>query len=605
MAKAKPGSRQAAKTVEMARAAAALHLEESQSSKPTPRSRMAQMAAAQPPPPPQQAQQAQQSPGVLATIVKLAAAAVIGATKGAALGSIAGAALGGVLGSVAGPAGTVVGAAGGAMLGGKYGAAIGATIGGAAGATAYGGTAQGPGRPPPPPSGSPPSAGGALPAAAKTPTTATTAPPAAAAQPAAAGFQQLATQLAGLTVVMHDLAGRQGGAPASRLGGWTGGFGERQQPGGRMEAIGDTVRGGGAVAAGGIPAVGSGMSALGNAAHETADAMLSIAGGPVLGAFSELGGKMTQFVGALNPAAVEIFSWAMKDLSAVIGKALMPVFSVLTGAVKQASNLLLPVAQELAPIFGQIAQTMMSVFQPMMQLLVNQVRLVLPVFQLLADVMSLVAPVMQAYYTILAAGMKTLADLFASMFGAGYKEGMDAAKTAMQKLANYAIIAAGALLKMAANMGFKPALKGLENLLQAAKGGEQAQAGGIGAATAARVTDIRSFEREQLTAAFTATQGMGDPGKTQEKLLEESVKVLTQLVDGTLDADQAMKDLKAAIVKEIADGADKIVTAITGKPVEAFGHEVAGRAPQIAGAQAMPGGWAAAALAELLFGNRR
>ncbi|HEX8158768.1 MAG TPA: hypothetical protein VF526_15390 [Solirubrobacteraceae bacterium] len=366
-----------------------------------------------------------------------------------------------------------------------------------------------------------------------------------------------------MVAAVHALAARQGPA-AAKLGGWGGSFGEREKDNGRWNVVGNSVAGAGATA-------NAGLSGLQKAADETGSAMLMMAGGPVLGAFSELGGKMTQFVGALNPAAVQVFDVAMKDLSAVVGTALMPVFSVLTGAVKQASNLLLPVAQELAPVFAQIAEAGMQVFQPMMQLFANVVRYAMTPLQVLADILTGIAPLYQAYYTIAATLVGTLAELLGSLMGGGYKDAMKQTQTAFQKLANYAVIAAGALAKMAASVGFGAGNTFLKNLIEAAKGGKQGAAEGLGAATQGRVTDIRSFEKEQMAAAFTATQGMGDAAKTQEAYLAEAVKTLEGIQGGALDAKEVLRKIGNDIVKAVTDGIDAVLVKMGFDP--AFGNK--------------------------------
>lgn len=267
---------------------------------------------------------------------------------------------------------------------------------------------------------------------------------------------------------------------------------------------------------------------------------------------------MEKFIGALNPSAVQVFDRALNDLSAVVGTALMPVFSVVTQAVKQFGNLLMPLAQELAPVFGQIASTVMQVLQPVMQVVVNMFRLATPALQLFADVLSTVAPLLQMQQTVWAAIIQTVSDGFASLFGSGYKDAMTGAQTAMQKLANYAVITAGALAKLAASAGFSPGNAFLKNLIEAAKGGRQTSTEGLGAATQGRVTDIRAYEREQMAAAFTATQGTA-VGKRQEDYLAEAVATLEKIQDGSLDAKEALRQVGREIVAGVREGIGKIL----------------------------------------------
>ncbi len=296
---------------------------------------------------------------------------------------------------------------------------------------------------------------------------------------------------------------------------------------------------------------------------------VALAGGGAAGMLGDLAGQMSQFVAALNPSAVEVFSQAMGDLNAVIGTALMPVFTILTTAVRQVANLLLPVAEELAPVFAQIAGVIMSVLQPAFQTLTGLIRLTIPPLQIFSDILSALAPLLVAYQTIQAAVIDVLADFMKSLLGPDYAEGMNEFKSAMQKLAGAAITTVGALARMSQTMfGFGDKL--LDSLIKATEGGRQKKAEGL-AAKQGTLTSFGGLDSQELVKAFSASGIAGEQDKTDNQWLKEANDNLKDIKAGIVSPEQWMDQL-----------VDKIFNKLTHRlAVKIFG-ETLNRAAEVA-----------------------
>ncbi len=306
----------------------------------------------------------------------------------------------------------------------------------------------------------------------------------------------------------------------------------------------------GQVASAGKAVVGGGLGA-----------MASLAGGPITGALSEFAGKIMSFVEALNPSAVMMFSQSLKDLQAVVGTALEPVFGVLTDAVREAADLLLPVTKQLAPVFGQIARTVMDVLQPVMQTWANQLRALVPIIQLVADVMSGVAPVMVAVQTVMAAVTRTVGDFIASLFGSGYRDAMASFKSAMQRLASAVLLTVGAMLRASQDL-FGVGGRALQNLIDATRGGDRGAARGLGAATGGSVTSLQSWEQAQLAAAFTAS-GTAGGTRSDNEWLQEAANRLEEMQRVNAEAQNWLRqNFAAALV--VLDAIKRGIDAIRG-----------------------------------------
>ena len=83
----------------------------------------------------------------------------------------------------------------------------------------------------------------------------------------------------------------------------------------------------------GISKIGREVKAVGGIAAGGAGAAMGAITGPI-GALGAAADMISKFTNALNPAIMEQFSMAMKDIFAVVGQALVPAFEILTPAIQ-------------------------------------------------------------------------------------------------------------------------------------------------------------------------------------------------------------------------------------------------------------------------------
>ena len=173
-------------------------------------------------------------------------------------------------------------------------------------------------------------------------------------------------------------------------------FGGGTKPAVEPEALptGD-LAGGGGEAAGGLGA------ALGPVA---------IAAAASAAALSEIVSKSRAFVEALSPATIQIFDQSMRDLQATVGTALIPIFTVLTGAIRQVSGILLPVMEAFTPIVQQASEiiagrlilsvkTLAGIFEGVMPV----IKLLIGLWEFMNDLMKPIFIAMQANFALLGA----------------------------------------------------------------------------------------------------------------------------------------------------------------------------------------------------------
>jgi hypothetical protein len=288
-----------------------------------------------------------------------------------------------------------------------------------------------------------------------------------------------------------------------------------------------------------------------------------------VGAFQQAAGAMRPFVEAFSPSAILMFDAAMRDLSAVIGSAVLPFFNLLTGALRSFASILLPAVQEMAPVIDQIAgvfgellagamdqiemlmepvkaivelfAVLLDVLKPVMKLFqaINQVLfayvgllvnnaavilgLLLQALKPILDIMGAMAPIWKALSVIIAGitnAIKVWAQSLSLAWGGDFVETFT---DAMQQLAKAAILAAAALAKMLGLEGF---VEGMKRAL----GGERRGAAGFAAPQDARVqTDIQAFARQMAEAAAVATTPGADTKSEEQKWRESTLEALKTL----------------------------------------------------------------------------
>jgi hypothetical protein len=342
-----------------------------------------------------------------------------------------------------------------------------------------------------------------------------------------------------------------------------------EQLGNRMAAQvarANEVRGRIATAPPGMAAPAGEAAGAGGAAGGIAAGMAVVAGaaGLAAAAFTAAAGSVAGFVQAFSPATLLQFNLAMKDAAAVVGSALAPVLEIMTQAVREVSAMLYPVAQALAPVFQQLAETLKAVFMPIIDQVAANIQFLLPAIRFLGDLFSNLATVVRENFV--ASFMPT---------GDTLKSFSDQVRDAFGELAKAALLTAAYLARLVGATGF------IDGMLKSLTGGraERRDATGLGAPSQARLSGVPEFAASVMTAAFTATGAGAGPKKTED-WLADAVKGIEEIKAGN---DQSIDKLIEAIgritdqaVKSILEGLSKGAQgALAEKALDVSRHPVA------------------------------
>ncbi len=256
-------------------------------------------------------------------------------------------------------------------------------------------------------------------------------------------------------------------------------------------------------------------------------------------AFTSLAQKLVPFVEAFAPGAVLAFNQAMRDTSAVVGSALLPVLNVMTGIVRHVGDALIPVAQKLAPILQTLADTVgkiigvwVNTFASVLGAFADAIRPLMPIFEGLGSLL-------QAWGVIVGGLLGGFMKMWTNLMGVP-ADGANKLKDAFQSLAKAAVLAVGALAKFA---GADSILKGMINAL----GGEVKKGGSTGFAvpTNVQIQDAMSFNRDLAIRAFSA-QGAPDPSD-EEEWRKEALEELQKLNAGQTTTWETLKQSFASL----------------------------------------------------------
>lgn len=165
------------------------------------------------------------------------------------------------------------------------------------------------------------------------------------------------------------------------------------------------------------------LSGLVSAPGKTALGAAGAAGGAAQGAISSLNsvfGPIASIVEKMNPAAVEMFSRAMDDLTAVMGDLLLPILEAGTGLVRRFADILNsivpafdPIIEVIVELVGIMADLLLPIFEavtPLIQLFGAILKSMMPVVQFLADIFKKVLGVIGMFTKALVELWNTLAN---------------------------------------------------------------------------------------------------------------------------------------------------------------------------------------------------
>ena len=173
--------------------------------------------------------------------------------------------------------------------------------------------------------------------------------------------------------------------------------------------------------------------------------------GAVVGALAGFVATMQVFVQALAPNVIQQFGIAIRDLMATIGYSAVPMFLILTDAIRQVSGIILPVMQELRPVLEDLTKVFSGI-------LIAQVRLagvlffISPLILFFASGLQMAPAPLSLLMDVLTVTVRTFEELITAVFGG--KAGVDDVRQAtafftkiIQQVATGLVILAGSILK--------------------------------------------------------------------------------------------------------------------------------------------------------------
>lgn len=297
--------------------------------------------------------------------------------------------------------------------------------------------------------------------------------------------------------------------------------------------------------------------------------------GAVMGikdAFDSVASAVKPYVAAFAPSTVQSFDLALRDTTAVIGYALVPVLQTCTQIVRAFGDAILPVMRDLEPAIREVSGTLMQVLQPVITNLGGILRGLAAGALGLFDVLRPMVPAWLAWIDALHVASaiyqgvvaQTVAFWGAILKGAtqllGLSGNYQTLGDAIRRLAGNAIVAAAALAKL---FGFDAALKQIKRAF--GEGQEKGASTGFGAATNPQILGLPEWSKQIALAAFTA-QGSG--GESKEDAFSRQVLERLKALDTV--------DVKQEIIKKLDDVREKIVKELKDLPA-AIGAQVQGQ----------------------------
>ncbi len=317
--------------------------------------------------------------------------------------------------------------------------------------------------------------------------------------------------------------------------------------------------------------IGSALGELAPATKAVTGAFAAATAGAVAFAASITGAVFAarHFTEFINPAAVQAFDAAMRDLGAVVGTLLQPLLVESTRYLREFAAYLYPIVQQLLPSFTQVVRSIAEAWVGQLPILANLASVFVGIAGAGADLVRLFVDVMLPIYRAISAVTAGLAAAFKSFLPVIGGDLRGTFKTLGETVALVGIALTGLAFKF---LGMNDALGAMLNDLK--NGPAKADATGLAVATNARYTDPASLGKELAQRAFVSS-GRGDqPGQSdpQAEFRAKAVEVLDKIKGGGF-----ARELAKAFVEELASSAGDVAGAplkILGKlnPLPALGR---------------------------------
>lgn len=315
------------------------------------------------------------------------------------------------------------------------------------------------------------------------------------------------------------------------------------------------------VGGGGYVAGGKAGGALGGLAS-LAGGIGKFAGGVgiAVGAVAGLGAAIGGLVAKASPAHFERFQLVMGDVAAVVGRALIPVFEVVTATMRAFGDTLATFVKDIGSALGTVASAVMPI-------LLSQFELFGTLGQALGSVLKSVAPAFAAIGAVINSVFKALQPIFALVIdtlGGVLVTVLGNLAKALEAIAPYIVAAVTLIGQLAATIaGWVRQLLEWVGIVDAAKPGTEAGKSVNAAARNVSQSDPRSVIAEAQRAAYGA--GFGEkPEVKLAKSIDDKVKeILTVIKALPREFAEALKGYADKKVEDVKTVAADVTSAVT------------------------------------------
>lgn len=375
----------------------------------------------------------------------------------------------------------------------------------------------------------------------------------------ASAFKPVTDRLLFAADVVKAFAGNVGGVLRDTFGGLAGKVGGWLSPvaeplkrvasavGGYLGGIGSAVQ----------KAVGSIGSALGSMAS---------AAGVAVGAVVAIGMAMKEMVKSANPVVAEQFTFALNDLMAVVGQALVPVFRIVTDIVRALADTLVTFSASVGGSFATVMEPMKTAFGILFDVVGRVGQAIAAIASKTGPALGSIFEALGAIATALQPIMNLLVDMLAGVLGGALGALADVIKAIVPYVHAFADVLGRAVKWIADGVRELLALIGID----LPEGGPGTREGAsVGAATrSASTTDVESVLKKARESAYSlGTASREDPARRTASAAEEiratSREILAKLNDLPERLARAIAgDTIVDAVEYVAESAEGMVDAV-------------------------------------------
>lgn len=282
--------------------------------------------------------------------------------------------------------------------------------------------------------------------------------------------------------------------------------------------------------------------------------------------FEKLAEPVSKFVDALSPGTVQVFGLAMRDLTATIGVALLPVMQVLTDGVQRAAGVLLPAMEHLQPAFRSLTDALMSFMLPTVQIFAHKMAGIADIVQVVAEALKVLGDLFGVISVIVLSAKDAISAFVNSLIGGGGGGGLaDTLKNLKDAIYRVMIALLGAAASIAKAFGADSFVNALISNLKELTGAK----GGVGgAAQNLAFKDFEQIGKDMALAAAQASEGGGQSSKDIRDYAKDAIANLENIAKNGTSLDKFLTERLPHIIQAAIKSGFESVRATASEAVD-------------------------------------